>query len=121
VLGERIFRWLLLFQEYDFKAIIKPGRLNIGLYHLSLIENGEKPTHLEGLPDAQLYVVHIVDGHFEDIIHFLTIGTVPQGYSVQQKKELVTCVAYFTIITGHLYKMGNDEILRRYVPEFEQG
>jgi len=26
----------------------------------------------EGLPGVQLFVVHIVDGHFEDIIHFLT-------------------------------------------------
>lgn len=26
----------------------------------------------------------------------------------------------FSVIVGHLYKMGNDEILRRYVPEFER-
>jgi len=26
----------------------------------------------------------------------------------------------FSVISGHLYKMGNDEILRRYVPEFER-
>ena len=28
--------------------------------------------------------------------------------------------ADFSVIAGHLYKMGNDEILRRYVPEFER-
>ena len=55
------------------------------------------------------------------IIHFLTTGTTPQGYSVQQKKELVIHVADFTVIAGHLYKMGNDEILHRYVPEFKRG
>lgn len=27
---------------------------------------------------------------------------------------------YFSVIVGHLYKMGNDEVLRRYVPKFEQ-
>ena len=27
----------------------------------------------------------------------------------------------FIVIAGHLYKMGNDEILRRYVSEFEHG
>ena len=26
----------------------------------------------------------------------------------------------FSIIAGNLYKMGNDEILRRYVPKFER-
>lgn len=53
VLGGNICRWLLLFQEYDFKVIIKPGRLNASPNHLSRIENSEEPTNLvEGLPDA---------------------------------------------------------------------
>lgn len=30
VLGGRICRWLLLFQEYDFEVIVKSGRLNAG-------------------------------------------------------------------------------------------
>ena len=87
----------------------------MGPDHLSCIETGEEPTSLEeGLPNAQLFVVHIADGHFEDIIHFLTIGTVLEGYSFQKKKELVVCTTDFSFIVGHLYKMGNDEILRRY-------
>lgn len=34
VLGEKICRLLLLFQEYDYEVIVKPGRLNVGLNHL---------------------------------------------------------------------------------------
>ena len=34
VLGSKIFRWLLLFQEFDFEIIVKPGRLNSGPDHL---------------------------------------------------------------------------------------
>ena len=64
--------------------------------------------------------MHVIDGNFEDIIHFLTTGTAPEGYSVQQKKELVVHAVDFFVIARHLYKMGNDEILRRYVPEFER-
>ncbi len=83
----------------------------MGPDHLSRIETREEPTSLEeGLPYAQLFVVHVVDGHFKDIIHFLTTGTVLEGYSVQQKKELVVPMEYFSIITRHLYKMENDEI-----------
>ena len=41
VLGGRICRWLLLFQEYDFEIIVKPGKLNAGLDHLSRIDSGE--------------------------------------------------------------------------------
>ena len=39
--------WLLLFQEFDFEVIVKPGKLNAGPDHLSRITNGEGPTDLE--------------------------------------------------------------------------
>ena len=53
VLGGKIRRWLLLFQEYDFEIIVKPGRLNTGPDHLSRLESGEEPISLEDcLPDA---------------------------------------------------------------------
>ena len=50
-----------------------------------------------------------------DIIEFLTIGTAPTEYSINQNKQLVVKAVDFTIIVGKLYKLGPDEILRRYV------
>ena len=48
----------------------------MGLDYLSHIEIREEPTNLEeGLLDVQLFTVCVVDGNFEDIIHFLTTGT----------------------------------------------
>eukprot|EP00253_Pinus_taeda_P029644 PITA_29644 len=89
--------------------------------HLSRIEIGEEPTNIdEGLLDVQLFVVRIANDNFVDIIYFLTTGTTLEGYSTQQKKELVVYAVDFSIIVGHLYKMGTDEILRRYVPELER-
>ena len=53
MLGGIIRRWLLMFEEYDFEVILKPGRLNNGADHLSRIESGEDPTSLdEELLDA---------------------------------------------------------------------
>ena len=53
VLRGKIYRWLLLFQEFDFEVIVKPGRLNVGPNHLSRIESGEDPTNLEdNFPDV---------------------------------------------------------------------
>ena len=46
MLGGRIYRWLLLFQEYDFEVIVKPRWLNTRPDHLSCIEMGEEPTNL---------------------------------------------------------------------------
>jgi hypothetical protein len=58
-----------LFQEFDFEVIVKTGKLNVGLDHLSRVTNGEEPTNLEdNFPDAQLFLVKIVDEYFADII-----------------------------------------------------
>ena len=48
MLGGRICRWLLLFQEYNFEIIVKPRRLNAGPDHLSRLESCEEPSNLEG-------------------------------------------------------------------------
>ena len=73
VLGGKIYRWLLLFQEYDFEVIVKPSRLNTGPDHLSRLELGEEPISLEEcLRYAQLFSIQIVDDQFQDIIQFLT-------------------------------------------------
>lgn len=85
-----------------------------------MIETGEEQNSLEeGLPYAWNFAVHVVHDHFVDIIQFLTMGTTPEGYSTQQKKELVFCSSNFSVISGQLYKMETYEILRRYVLEFE--
>lgn len=56
--------------------------------------------------------MRIADDHFVDIIQFLTIGTTSEGYSTQQKMELVVHATDFSVIEGHLYNMGTNEILR---------
>ena len=82
--GGKICRWLLLFQEYDFEIIVKPGRLNTGPDHLSRLESREELVSLEDcLPDVQLFSIQIVDDHFQDIIQFLTTRTPPEPYTTQ--------------------------------------
>jgi hypothetical protein len=41
VLVGTICLWLLLFQEFDFEVIVKPGKLNAGPDNLSRVTNGE--------------------------------------------------------------------------------
>jgi len=48
------------------------------------------------------------------------IGTTPAEFTKQQKKQLVVKATDFTLIAGQLYKLGLDEILRRYVLENER-
>ena len=91
VLGGKICRWLLLFQEFYFEIIVKLGHLNAGQYHLSRIETGEEPTNIEdGLLDAQLFRVEMVDDYYEKIIQFLAMGTSTEELTTCQK-EVVGC------------------------------
>jgi hypothetical protein len=69
ILGGRICRWLLLFQEYDFEVVVKTGKLNVGPYHLSCILSGEDVGNLDdSLPDAQLFSIKMVDDYFMEIM-----------------------------------------------------
>jgi ABC-type antimicrobial peptide transport system ATPase subunit len=44
---------------------------------------------------------------------------VPHEHTIIQKKQLVVHDAYFSLIDRQLYKLGPDEILRRFVMEAE--
>jgi hypothetical protein len=121
VLGGRICRWLLLFQEYDFETVVKRGRMNKGPDHLSRLEHGEEPTSLEDtLTDAQLLAIRKIYDHFAEIVQFLSTGMVPSDYTIIHKKQLVVRVTDFSLIFRQLYNMGPDEILRRCVMEVER-
>jgi hypothetical protein len=44
----------------------------------------------------------------------------PSEYTIPQQKQLVVHAADFSLIVGHLYNMGPDEILRRCLMEAER-
>jgi hypothetical protein len=67
-----------------------------------------------------LFSVKITDEYFSDIIEFLNKGFAPREFTTSQKKNLVVRAAYYQLITGHLYKLGADNILRRCLMEHER-
>ena len=69
---------------------MKLGRLNAGPDDLSRIETSEKLTNIkDGLPNAQLFRVGMVDDYYQQIVQFLVTGTTPEGLTTNQKKHLV--------------------------------
>ena len=57
----RIFRWLLLFQEFEFEVVVRLGKLNVGPDHLSPIDTGEELTRVEDdLLDAHLFQIEAI-------------------------------------------------------------
>jgi hypothetical protein len=61
-----------------------------------------------------------IDDHFAEIVQFLSTRIAPSDYTIIHKKQLVVHTIDFSLISGQLYKMGPDEILRRCVMEAER-
>jgi hypothetical protein len=102
-------------------VIVKRGKLNARPDHLSRITNGEEPMNLEdNFPDAQLFLVQVVDEYFTDIIQYLSTWMTPQEFNTAQKKNLVVRATDYQLIVGHMFKMCADSILRRCVIENER-
>jgi hypothetical protein len=67
--GGGICRLLLLFQEYDFEVVVKPGNLNARPDQLSCILLGEYAGKLyDNFLDAQLFAINMVDDYFSYIV-----------------------------------------------------
>jgi hypothetical protein len=73
----------LLFQKYDFEVVVKPRMLNAGTDHLLHILSGEDVGNLDdNLPNAQLFIVKMVDDYFLDIVQFLSTRMAPSDMTV---------------------------------------
>ena len=82
----RIFRWILLFQEFYFKFVVRPGKLNVRADHLPRIDRGDEQTGVkEYLPEAHLFRIEEVPTELQDIAQFLEDGQAPEGMSTKKK------------------------------------
>jgi hypothetical protein len=121
MLEGRIYKWLLLFQEFCFEVIVKPGRCNVGPGHLSRLGSGESGGAVDDqLPDVDLFQVKAIPEYLKDIEVFLSIGACPKTYSVIQKHHMVVRATDYQLIAGQLYKLGLDNILKRCVLDHER-
>ena len=121
----RLIRWVLLLQEFDLEIKDKKGCDNVIADHLSRVEQnetGKEETELkENFPDEQLFKVSFQIPWYADIVNYLACGVVPQEFSYQQKRKLRTDSRCYIWDDPLLFKRGADRIIRRCVPESEQG
>ena len=121
----RLIRWVLLLQEFDLEIKDKKGCDNVIVDHLSRVERGteeeEKLILTENFPDEQLFKVSYQLPWYADIVNYLACGVVPSEFTSQQKRKLRTDSRYYIWDDPLLFKRGVDMIIRRCVPENEQG
>ena len=121
----RLIRWVLLLQEFDLEIKDKKGCDNVIADHLSRVERStaeeEKVILTENFPDEKLFKVSFQLPWYADIVNYLACGVVPSEFSYQQKRKLRTDSRYYIWDDPLLFKRGADMIIRRCVPENEQG
>ena len=121
----RLIRWVLLLQEFDLEIKDKKGCDNVIADHFSRVEQNETEKEeaelIENFPDEQLFKVSFQIPWYADIVNNLACGVVPQEFSYQQKRKLRTDSRYYIWDDPLLFKRGADMIIRRCVPESEQG
>ena len=121
----RLIRWVLLLQEFDLEIKDKKGCDNVVADHLSRVEQNETEKEeaelTENFPDEQLFKVSFQIPWYADIVNYLACGVVPQEFSYQQKRKLRIDSRYYIWDDPLLFKRGADMIIRRCVPESEQG
>ena len=121
----RLIRWILLLQKLDMEIKDKKGCDNMIVDHLSRIEKTtvtEKDTKLaENFPDEQLFQLSFQSPWYADIVNFLDFRVMPPEFSYQQRNKLRSDNIFYIWDDPLLFKRGAYMIIRRCVPESEQG
>ena len=111
-----IYRWLLLFIEFEFKFIVWLGHANIRPNHLSRVQTSKEPTSInDDLPNTHLLRVESVPDELKDIVQFIQDGRALEELSEKRNKILAVRAVSYTLINGSLYKLGQNDILWRCV------
>ena len=120
-----LIRWVLLLQEFDLEINDKKGSDNVIAYHLSRLERTagtEKRVEIvEIFHDEQLLMLSVQTPWYADFVNYLSCGIMPCEFSYKQKRKLRTDYRLYIWNDPLLYRRGADMIIRRCVPEIEQG
>jgi len=118
----RLIRWILLLQEFDLEIKDKKGCENNVVDHLSRLANEEvttlEPEVLAEFPDEKFLAVQ-KRPWFADMTNFKAVGVVPEDYDWCQRKKLFKEANQYVWDDPHLFKIGADNLLRRYVTQEE--
>eukprot|EP00253_Pinus_taeda_P028773 PITA_28773 len=104
--------WDLLFQEFDFEVVVKPGQLNARPDLLSHIEIGEEPTRYSVQQKKEL-VVHAAN-FYVIVGHLYNMGKdeILQGYLPEFERSHILADAHGGTARGHYAgKMTTQKIL----------
>nr|GEW18441.1 DNA-directed DNA polymerase [Tanacetum cinerariifolium] len=120
----RLFRWVLLLQEFTFKVIDTTGVENLAANHLSRLENPHQnvldPKEInESFPLETLNMISFCGDSstlwFFDFANYHAGNFVVKGMSSQQKNKFFKDVKHCFWDDSFLFKIYADQVIRRIV------
>jgi len=116
--SSRVTRWLLLFTEYDFSVVYKPGKTHGIADALSRTAYAEPPIGVpDSTPDASLFYVE--PEWLTDVRTYLQKGTTPKTMTKDERRTLAQKAIPFSITDGVLHRRGIDLVQRRVLQPAE--
>ncbi|XP_024178407.1 uncharacterized protein LOC112184382 [Rosa chinensis] len=121
----RLIRWVLLLQEFDIEIHDKAGKENVVADHLSRLIDGRDDCTIpivDSFPDEQLFTVTSKElPWFVHIVNYWASGGtfIPEDWDYQTKRRFRRDACRYVWDDPILWKVGQDEVLRRCVPQWE--
>nr|GEU79730.1 reverse transcriptase domain-containing protein [Tanacetum cinerariifolium] len=117
----RLFRWVLLLQEFDITILDKKGSENLVADHLSRLENPHQDV-LENKDINDNFPLETLGSltsnntpWFTDIANFHARNFIKKGLTSQQKKKFFKDVIHYFWDDPYLFRICADQIIRRCV------
>ncbi|GKA79484.1 reverse transcriptase domain-containing protein, partial [Tanacetum coccineum] len=119
----RLFRWILLLQEFDVIIDDKKEAKNLAADHLSRLENPRQsdPKKKEISETFPLETLGMVTFHgdsntpwFVDIANYHAGNFIVKGMSSQQKKKFFKDVKHYFWDDPYLFRICVDQVIRQY-------
>ncbi|WMV30112.1 hypothetical protein MTR67_023497, partial [Solanum verrucosum] len=117
---ERLIRWVILLQEFDFEVKDRRGCENQVADHLSRLagkENAELEIDInDTFPDEQLVTVTLKQPFwYADFANYVVCGLMPEELNFYQRKRFLFDVKKYFWDEPYLFRECADDIIRRCV------
>ena len=117
----RLIRWVLLLQEFDLEIKDKKESENSVADHLSRIHILGGGDIGDTFPNEHLLAILSHAPWYAHIVNFIVTGSISDHWNRHQKDKFFHELKYYFWEEPLLFHLGYDHIIRRYIPEEEQG
>ena len=99
-LNGRIYRWIFLLQEFDYKVEYKPEKMHVQADHLSRISERKATGSDDEFPDAALFTISTARVRYNHVADYLSTQSMLEVLSKVERRKVWIQSRYFTLISG---------------------